>query len=344
MARTLSATEPVWLIDTNANRCRAAEADGLQVFQGNALNENTLNVTNAAGARVFITMTANPQVNAIARHLARDLFGVPNLLTVPESRGQAGGAGGGGGEGGQPETEVGLLLPVEFKLEEWDHSFARKEVEPTVLDIEESLDREALMVRLLHAKVLPLALERDGRRILPALVNDYRKGDRIHGVRRHIKEAQSVDPFNRLVEGCPVLDLPGPMDMKAFFHAASKRLEPELNLSAKKIFDLLVHRERESSTVIVPGLAIPHIVIPGKQKTYMLIARCREGIHFFEEEGTARIAFVIASTRDERNVHLRVLSAIAQLFQDASFEDTLLTVEEPGKMREVILTTKRRRF
>ena len=53
---------------------------------------------------------------------------------------------------------------------------------------------------------------------------------------------------------------------------------------------------------------------------------------------------LIAGSRDERNFHLRILSAIAQLFQDPAFEDTALTVEDTEKLREVILSTERRRF
>jgi APA family basic amino acid/polyamine antiporter len=50
-----------------------------------------------------------------------------------------------------------------------------------------------------------------------------------------------------------------------------------VGLDADVITDLLVKRENESSTVVAPGVAIPHVIIDGDQPVALLVARCREG-------------------------------------------------------------------
>ena len=125
---------------------------------------------------------------------------------------------------------------------------------------------------------------------------------------------------------------------------AAAILQPKLRMEPDLIVSLLTQREQESSTVIVPGLAIPHIVVPGEQITELLIARCRDGVTFFDDDHQARIIFVIAGSKDQRKFHLRILSAIAQLFQDPTFEDSMLSVDEQEKIRSVTLSTDRQRF
>ena len=115
-------------------------------------------------------------------------------------------------------------------------------------------------------------------------------------------------------------------------------------MTANQTYKQLVRREMESTTVLVPGLAVPHIIVPAAKEFAMLIARCKEGIAFFESETKAHIIFVLAGPEKDRNKHLRLLSAIAQLFQDPAFEDTLMSVEDTDAMRDVVLGTKRRRF
>jgi mannitol/fructose-specific phosphotransferase system IIA component (Ntr-type) len=94
----------------------------------------------------------------------------------------------------------------------------------------------------------------------------------------------------------------------------------------------------------VPGLAVPHILVDRDGVFEMIIARCREGVTFPDPDTRARILFILVGSKGDRSAHLRILSAIAQLFQDASFEDSLLSVDSTEKMREVLLSVRRRRF
>lgn len=160
-----------------------------------------------------------------------------------------------------------------------------------------------------------------------------------------IRERDEIvkDRFDRSVEEAIVLDIPGPMNADEFFRLASEKLSERLSTSADVIYNKFLEREKESSTVLAPGLAIPHIIIDGKKDFVMLLVRCKGGIVFPETEGKVRTVFVIAGTKDERNFHLRALSAIAQIVQDTHFEKKWMRAKDEKALRDIVLLGKRRR-
>jgi Kef-type K+ transport system membrane component KefB len=79
LAKELSSSNPVTLIDANENNCQEAQALGLTVVRGNALNSDVLTNANIEDAGTLITLTPNPQVNVMIAQRARELFLVPDL-------------------------------------------------------------------------------------------------------------------------------------------------------------------------------------------------------------------------------------------------------------------------
>ena len=160
-----------------------------------------------------------------------------------------------------------------------------------------------------------------------------------------IRERDEIikDRFDRVVEESAVLDLEGPLRYEEFFNMAAEKVAPKLDLSADEIVDLFLKREEQSSTVLLPGLAVPHIIVPGRSKFIMLLARCRKGIDFPAQKEPVSIVFVIAGSRDERTFHLRALSAIAQIVDDPSFAQRWLGASNPQALKDIILLGKRKR-
>jgi mannitol/fructose-specific phosphotransferase system IIA component (Ntr-type) len=114
-------------------------------------------------------------------------------------------------------------------------------------------------------------------------------------------------------------------------------------MKEEALYKLLWERERESSTVITSGLAIPHIVIPGEGKFSILLARCRGGIVFDEQTPSVNTVFVLLGTKEERNFHLKALAAIAQIAQDSEFEKSWLAAKSIDELRDAVLLGKRKR-
>ncbi len=151
------------------------------------------------------------------------------------------------------------------------------------------------------------------------------------------------DRFDRLVKQSQVVDLDEEVTLTEFFTIVAGRMAERLHINSELLLDSLVARERESTTAIRPGLAIPHITVDGEHKFDLLIARCAPGICFAEDQPPVYAVFVLVGSRDERNFHLRALSAIAQIAQDADFDKDWLRARNIEELRDIILLTKRHR-
>jgi mannitol/fructose-specific phosphotransferase system IIA component (Ntr-type) len=102
-----------------------------------------------------------------------------------------------------------------------------------------------------------------------------------------------------------------------------------------------VERESESTTVIHPGLAIPHILVDGTGRFEIVVARSREGVDFGPETEPVKVVFALAGTRDERNFHLQALMAIAQIVQNPEFLSTWPHLRNIEELRSQILLAQR---
>jgi basic amino acid/polyamine antiporter, APA family len=151
------------------------------------------------------------------------------------------------------------------------------------------------------------------------------------------------DRFDKVIEDSVVLDIEESMDIEEFFELTAEALSEKLDVSKQTIIKKLKEREQTSTTVIGPHLAIPHIIVSGKQNFDILIARCRKGIVFSSKAPEVHAVFVLAGTKDERNFHLRALSAIAQIVQDAHFEKRWRSAKSEEALRDTVLLGKRKR-
>jgi mannitol/fructose-specific phosphotransferase system IIA component (Ntr-type) len=151
------------------------------------------------------------------------------------------------------------------------------------------------------------------------------------------------DRFDRLVENAIVMDLEDQMTKEEFFDLAAGRLAKKLEMTSGELAEVLRAREEESSTLIAPSLAVPHVIVDGSKRFELLIARARQGVTFDEDAQDVKTIFVLAGTRDERNFHLRALAAIAQVVQEKDFEKRWHGAKKEQGLRDVILLSNRNR-
>ncbi len=152
------------------------------------------------------------------------------------------------------------------------------------------------------------------------------------------------DRFDHLIKESIVLDLENPTTLEGFFTEASSLLAQDLGADAKELTQAFIKREKESSTIIRQGLAIPHIIVPGEHKFKILLVRAKQGIIFAESSAPVHIVFVLAGSKDERNFHLRALAAIAQICQQHEFDKNWLSARNIEELRDIILLAERKRF
>lgn len=161
-----------------------------------------------------------------------------------------------------------------------------------------------------------------------------------------IKERDNIveDRFDHLIKESVVLDLENSLSAEEFFKEVSNNLVSRLGVEPAKLTRLFLKREKESSTVISEGLAIPHIIVEGEHKFTILLARARKGITFSSSLTPVHVAFILVGTKDERNFHLRALSAIAQICQQADFDKNWLNARNSDELRDIVLLAERRRY
>ncbi len=192
--------------------------------------------------------------------------------------------------------------------------------------------REARTSALLHLVEKATATEFPGR----VLENELRE---ILIERDEIVE----DRFDKLIKKCKILDLKGPLSLDEFFRKIASSLSEHTGISEEELYELFNKRERESTTALRPGLAVPHIMTPGEKEFEILLVRCKEGIIFSESVPPVHIVFAFAGSRDERNFHLRVLMSIAQITQEPDFDRRWQEARNKEEMRDIVLLSTRER-
>ncbi|MDX1531590.1 MAG: cation:proton antiporter, partial [Rhodothermales bacterium] len=331
LARVLAAGEPVRLLDRNAGNLRLAAEEGLETVEGNALDERTLSEAGASGARRLVALTPNREVNALVASLARTAFAVPEILVLDR-----------GDDPGATRTlreHLGaeMLFGGPVSPEAWDLRLLREQAEVVVRPAEAV---EPLAPRA-DEHALPLAVRRGGE-VLPAHGGlEVLAGDEV--VLLQEAAAAEPDPFDRLVAEAPVLDLDGPLAMGDFAKAVARALRTQVGVREERLMERLLSREATHSTVILPGLAIPHVRIAGRGIFALALVRCRAGIFFPEQDEPVRTAFTIVASPDVRTRHLRTLSAIAQTVQTPDFERRWLEAPDAEALRRLVLQAPRRR-
>ncbi|MFA5259817.1 MAG: amino acid permease [Candidatus Omnitrophota bacterium] len=150
------------------------------------------------------------------------------------------------------------------------------------------------------------------------------------------------DNFHKLIMESRILDIETPLEAKDLFIKVSKLLSADLKVDPQELVNKFWKREKESSTVLRKGLAIPHVVIKGKNIFQILLVRARAGVIFPNDE-LAHIIFILVGSYDERNLHLKALAAIAQITQVPEFDKLWLAASGKEELKNIILLAERRR-
>lgn len=105
----------------------------------------------------------------------------------------------------------------------------------------------------------------------------------------------------------------------------------------KNLFDDLIAREKITSTGIGREVAIPHKLIQGIDKTFMVFGRKESGINYGSIDGKpVKLFFLIIGPEGHHTSHLRILSKLSRLLHDDAFRDKLLNAETPGEIIEAV--------
>ena len=157
------------------------------------------------------------------------------------------------------------------------------------------------------------------------------------------RDEVELDRFDRLVAEGTVLDIEKQVTGRQLFETVACTLAERTGEEEGSVLKTLIERERESSTIVQPGIAIPHIILDRPGVFELVLVRCREGAVFSELAEPVEVVFALAGSRDERNFHLRALMSIAHIVQEEGFRERWKAAKGEEGLRDVLLLSRRER-
>ena len=125
---------------------------------------------------------------------------------------------------------------------------------------------------------------------------------------------------------------------KRVFEQAGLLLENNQNIARSQVFDSLFAREKLGSTSLGKGIAIPHGRIKGLKNAVGAMIRMREPVAFDAPDGLpVNLIFVLLVPERATDMHLRILSELAQMFSDKQFRDQLLAATSASELHRLIV-------
>lgn len=96
-------------------------------------------------------------------------------------------------------------------------------------------------------------------------------------------------------------------------------------------------REKQVSTGIGQGIAIPHCACSELGSTVLALGRKAEGLPFDAiDRRPVRLVFLLAGPEGQQTAHLRLLSRLARLLRDPGFSEALLAAASPEEVIDIV--------
>jgi PTS system nitrogen regulatory IIA component len=103
------------------------------------------------------------------------------------------------------------------------------------------------------------------------------------------------------------------------------------------VLDVLLERERISTTAIGEGVAIPHGKLPGVERVLGVFARSPRGVDFASlDGGLTHLFFVLIAPENAAADHLKALARISRLLKDESFRRRLMAGQTSDELFAII--------
>jgi PTS system nitrogen regulatory IIA component len=110
-------------------------------------------------------------------------------------------------------------------------------------------------------------------------------------------------------------------------------------LSAPRLAETLLEREKLGSTGVGEGVAIPHGKLAGLPGLLAAFGRSRQGVDFAAIDGKPTyLFFVLFAPENSAGVHLKALARISRLFKSPQFRSGILEARDAVQIHAQIAT------
>ena len=124
---------------------------------------------------------------------------------------------------------------------------------------------------------------------------------------------------------------------KRVFEQVGQLFENNQSIARREVFDSLFAREKLGSTGLGQGIAIPHGRIKELKEAVGAVVRMHQPIPFdAPDQQNVSLIFVLLVPDRATDLHLQILSELAQMFSDKSFRERLLGAPTAAELHRLI--------
>ena len=125
---------------------------------------------------------------------------------------------------------------------------------------------------------------------------------------------------------------------KRVFEQVGLVFENNHQIARSQVFESLFAREKLGSTGLGQGVAIPHGRIKGVKEAVGALVRTKNPIPFDAPDSQpVGLIFVLLVPDRATDVHLQILSELAQMFSDKAFRERMQAVASAEELHKLIL-------
>lgn len=143
--------------------------------------------------------------------------------------------------------------------------------------------------------------------------------------------------FEKLIRDAEVIDLYKYMRPDKLNQLIADKLATKLRLDPNKLYKLLIRKERDSSSMVHPGIIIISHLIKGREKLGVVLVRSKMGMVVSDDVDPIHAFFVIVSSSDHRSFYMHSLMWIIRIAEDPDFEEQWINAKDSDELKEVIL-------
>jgi len=109
------------------------------------------------------------------------------------------------------------------------------------------------------------------------------------------------------------------------------------DIDGPRLVEALRERERQVSTALVDGVAVPHARLSGVERIVGVLGRSPSGVACDSHDGRpTHLFFLLVSPAEQPGHHLRALAAVSRLLHDPHCRSSLMAAEDGPAMLAVL--------
>jgi len=149
--------------------------------------------------------------------------------------------------------------------------------------------------------------------------------------------------FEDILRNCEIIDVFKYERPDKFAWIVANKLANRLDIEKNKLYSFIMKREKDSNVMVHPGIAILSNIIEGRDKFEIILVRSKKGIMLFDDTPPINAFFVVVATSEQQSFYMHSLMWMVQIAEVTDFENEWLNAKDADELRNIILSSWRKR-